>query len=223
MSINCIVERSFCYKGKESFDLSLVEIYFGQGNSRLYLIRSVTLPFPLLNQFYTLMDENEIMENGLYNYDYCHDLILTIASFILDSVHSFSNFFYPFNHLNKSNEVNEDFLNKYKAVKQEIKQKKYDVFAETNSEKVFCIQNVLSLIKLLGKKYYLRKKEISRTEFESFIQNTETGHAYVEIYNDLNSFTLIYSKKGKLPVCVIAFNKKKIKFGILTGVERISI
>jgi hypothetical protein len=222
MSINCIVERSFCFEGKEAFDLSLIGIDFSQG-SRLFLIRSVNLPIPLLNQFYELLNENEIMENGLYNYTYCHDLIATIASFILDSVQCFSQFFYPSNYLNLANEVNEDFLNKYKAVKQEIKQEKYDVFDETNSEKVLCIQNVLSVIKLLGKKYYLRKKIISRAEFESFIQNTSTGSIYVEIYSELNTFTLIYSKKNKRPVCVIGFNKKKIKIGIITGYESITI
>jgi hypothetical protein len=218
-----IVTRTFSHNNREAFDLSLIDIDFGEGNPHIYLLRSVTLPFQLLNKFYDLLDENKIVQNGSYSYEYCFDLIETIASFISDQNKLYSPFFYPSNFLDSNNAIATDFIENYTNVKKEIRLKKYMCFDET-SIKVLLFQNLLFLIKSMGKKFIFQKKTISRLEFEFFIKDIETGISYVEIYNELHSFTLVFKKENKIPVCVIAQCKmKQIKYAIVTGNESISI
>lgn len=216
-----VVTRSFSYKNKDAFDLSIIHVDFG--NSHLYLIKSVTLPFQLTNKFYTLVDENKIIENGTYNHEYCNDLLETIAEFIFEENKIYSPFFYPCDFLNSSNAIQDDFIKKYDSTKKEIRQSSYGFFYDT-SMKVLVFNNVLKLIKVLGTKFYLKKKKISRAEFEIHILDFETGAAYTEVYNDIVLFSLLFSTKTNLPVCAIAFSaKRQIKFCIITGNESVSI
>jgi hypothetical protein len=218
-----IVTRSFRFKNREAFDLSVVDVDFGPGNSHMYLIKSVILPFQLINKFYALLDENKIPENDTYDFEYCNDLLDTIAEYIMEENKLYNRFFYPVHFLDENNLVKDEFIKKYDSAKKEIRQTKYGFFDET-SIKVLFLKNVTSLINAMHKTFYLQKKTISRKEFELCIQNFETGSAYTNVYHDLVKFILIFSKKTKKPVCAIAYcSEKTIKFGIITGTESISI
>lgn len=224
MGSTCIMTRTFRGQRIDAFDLCLYCVDFGQGNSHLYLLQSITLPSRLLNSFYELFDESKIVEDGLYNYEYCSDLLETIASFIFEDRKSFEPFFYPIEYLDKTNTVQVDFLNNYNATKKAFRQKKYFVFNTAHQFEIKYIQNVLNLIKVLGKKYYLRKKTFTRKEFECYIENFETGEVYIEFYNELHSFLIVFTKHKKIPVCALALDEmKQIKLVIVTGNESITI
>ena len=76
----------------------------------------------------------------------------------------------------------------------------------------------------MGKKFYLQKKTITRQEFEFFIENFQTALAYTDVYKKIDGFTLLFSKKTKLPICALGLDhKKKIILGIFTGKECVSI
>ena len=223
MRDTCIITRTFRHHNREAFDISLIDFDFGPGNSHMYLIKSVTLPFQLTNKFYDLLDENKIPENDSYNYEYCNELLEIIAEFIIEENKIYSPFFYPVDFLNSSRGITDDFIEKYDTTKKEIRQCKYQFFDQTSFKVLFFI-NLMKLMKAMGKNFHLQNKTIRRVEFELLISDFETGVAYTEIYNNVVSFSLLYSKKTKLPVCTIAYcQKKQIKFGIITGNESISI
>ena len=223
MKNTCIITCSFFDKNREVFDLSLVHVDFGADNSDLFLLKSVTLPFQLLAKFYDLINESLIMENGFYSHEYCHDLLQTIGEYILEEKRLYAPFFYPQNALKTDNSIKEDFIQDYNTTKKEIRQKKYEFF-DCTSIKVLFFHNVLNLVKALGKKFYLQKKTITRQEFEVYIEDYETAIAYTDIYHNLDGFSLLFSKKTKLPICALGLDhKKKIILGIFTGKESLSI
>jgi hypothetical protein len=221
MGANCIMKRSFGNNGVEAFDLSIHEVSFGGDNEPLFLLKSTTIPGPLLSRYYLLFENDQILEkNGMVNYDYCLDLLETIGDFVLEE-QELQPFFYPKEFLDKSNMAKQDLIEELTEFKKEIKVKQYRIIdSATNVQKLY-FNNLISLTRILGRKYYLRKKRISRQQFEKFIYTLQAGHIYTEHYRQISSFCLIYSFRSKKPVVVFALSKKNIVLTITEGSESV--
>lgn len=223
MSANCIIRRSFGNNGIEAFDLSIIDVFFGGDNEHLYLLKSTTIPAPLLSKYYILFENDQVLEkNGMINFNYLLDLLETIGDFVLQE-QELQPFFYPQEFLNKSNMVREDLIEELSEFKKEIKKKRYRIIDSVTEVQKMYFNNLFSLTTLLGKKYYLRKKRISRQEFEKYIYTLEAGHIYTDYYNQINSFCLIYSFRSKRPVVVFALSKKNIVLVIIEGSESVQL
>lgn len=188
------------------FSLCLMHIESEPFSTSLYWFTSSTVPYPMLQQFESVISPQLIHKN--INTAPCLDYVNEILDFVASEIKKdtfFSKFYYNNHFIDIEGNVRPEVERKYRNAQLCVQNGDLEIINSSLPLHLYHIKQILSIPKKFSATNKYEVARITKKKFESSFFNELCAIQYVEIYFSVIRFKLITNKEKK-PQYFLALN-----------------